>query len=134
MKKMLLTVAAALSLATTATAFAASPMTVYATDGDGQEYEGLYTESSWMAIKVPLNALGGSVPSDLSIAVSGLPAGTYVTLDSVSTQGSSALLYVSVTRDSTASNVNALAQINVNAAGSTLTTVQIPVYGAAYGE
>ncbi|MXV21830.1 hypothetical protein [Deinococcus xianganensis] len=132
MKKMLLTVAAALSLATTA--FAASPMTVYATDGNGNEYQSLSTESSWMAIEVPLNALGGSVPGDLSIAVSGLPAGTYITLDSVATDGNNALLYVSVTRDDTSSNVNALAQINVNAAGSTLTTVQIPVYGAAYGE
>ncbi len=134
MKKMLLTVAAALSLATTATAFAASPTTVYATDGNGNEYQALTTESSWMAIEVPLAQLGGMLPSDLSIAVSGLPAGTYVTLDSVSTQGSSALLYVSVTRDSTDRNVNALAQINVNSGSSTLTTVQIPVYGAAYGE
>ncbi|GGR77736.1 hypothetical protein GCM10008960_00530 [Deinococcus sedimenti] len=129
---MLLTVAAALSLATTA--FAATPMTVYATDGNGGEFQGLYTESSWMAIEVPLNTLGGTVPGDLSIAVSGLPAGTYITLDSVSVEGSNALLFVSVTRDSTDGNVNALAQINVNAGGSTLTTVQIPVYGAASGE
>ncbi|BBN95645.1 hypothetical protein DEIGR_100894 [Deinococcus grandis] len=134
MKKMLLTVAAALSLAATATAFAASPANVYATDGDGNQFDGLYTESSWMAIEVPLADLGDRVPSDLSIAVSGLPAGTYVTLDSVSTQGSYALLHVSVTRDSTASNVNSLAQIAVNSGSTTLTTVQLPVYGAAYGE
>ncbi|WP_155299299.1 hypothetical protein [Deinococcus kurensis] len=132
MKKMLLTVAAALSLATTA--FAATPATVYATDGNGNQFDGLYTESSWMAVEVPLADLGGRVPSDLSIAVSGLPEGTYVTLDSVSTQGSYALLHVSVTRDSTASNVNSLAQIAVNSGRTTLTTVQLPVYGAAYSE
>ena len=57
-----------------------------------------------------------------------------MTLDSVSTQGSYALLHVSVTRDSTASNVNSLAQIAVNSGRTTLTTVQLPVYGAAYSE
>lgn len=134
MKKLLLTVAAALSLATTATAFAASPMSVYATDGNGGQFEGLYTESNWMAIEVPLNALGGSVPSDLSLAVSGLPDGTYVTLEGVSTRGDNALLYVSVSRDNTDSFVNSVAQINVNSGSTTLATVEIPVYGAATGE
>ncbi|UBV41923.1 hypothetical protein LAJ19_09750 [Deinococcus taeanensis] len=132
MKKILLTAAAALSLATTA--FAASPVMVYASDGNGNEYQGLYTESSWMAIEVPLNALGGSVPSNLSIAVSGLPQGTYVTLDSVSTDGSNALLYVSVSRDSTETAVNSVANIRVQSGETLLTTVQIPVYGAVYGE
>lgn len=133
MKKLLLTVAAALTLAATP-AFAAPAMMVYATDGNGREFQGLYTESSWMAIEVPMNALGGRVPDNLNLAVSGLPAGTYVTLDSVEAQGGNVLLYVTVSRDSTDSIVNSVAQINVKSGDNVLTTVQIPVYGAATGE
>ncbi|MHA0043366.1 hypothetical protein [Deinococcus sp. PEB2-63] len=131
MKKMLLTVAAALSLATTATAFAASPMTVYATDGNGRSYQGLYTESSWMAISVPLSALGGSLPSNASLDVSGLRSGVYVTLDGVDEQGDKALFYVSVSRDDTTVTSNDMATISIKNGDTVLTTVQIPVYGGA---
>jgi len=129
MKKMLLTVAAALSLATTA--FAASPMTVYATDGNGRSYQGLYTESSWMAISVPLSALGGSLPSNASLDVSGLRSGVYVTLDGVDEQGDKALFYVSVSRDDTTVTSNDMATISIKNGDTVLTTVQIPVYGGA---
>ncbi|WP_295819173.1 hypothetical protein [uncultured Deinococcus sp.] len=129
MKKLLMTAVTALTLATT-TALAA-PQT-YAMDDSGQEYSALQTESSWMAVEVPLAALGGSVPSDLSIAVSGLPAGTTVTLDSVDTMAQTALLYVTVARSDTTSNVNAVADIAVKSGSTVLTTVSIPVYGAAY--
>ncbi|MGM9320762.1 hypothetical protein [Deinococcus aquaticus] len=132
MKKTLMTVTAALALTFAAgNAFAA---TVYATDGNGQEYNALYTESSWMAIEVPLADLGGTLPGDLSITTAGLSSGTTITLDSAEVKGNSALLYVTVERSDTRSYVNDLASITVSASGKALTTVSIPVYGAAYNQ
>ncbi|WP_412028140.1 hypothetical protein [Deinococcus yunweiensis] len=129
MKKMLIAAVTALTLATTSAL--AAPQT-YAMDETGQEYSALLTESSWMAVEVPLSALGGTLPSNLNIAVSGLPAGTTVTLDSVDTYAQTALLYVTVARSDTSSNVNAVADIAVKSGSTVLTTVSIPVYGAAY--
>ena len=134
MNKTLMTTLTALTLAAS-TAFAATPSAqTYATDGNGMEYNALYTESSWMAVEVPLSALGGALPSDLSIAVSGLPEGTTIALDSVDTRSGMALLSVTVSRTNTTSNVNSVASIDVKSGGTVLTTVTIPVYGASYGE
>ncbi|GHF47508.1 hypothetical protein HNQ07_002776 [Deinococcus metalli] len=132
MNKLLMTAVAALTLTAT-TAFAAAPQ-AYATDDSGMEYTALQTESSWMAVEVPLTALGGSVPSDLSIAVSGLPEGTTIALDDVTTRGDSALLHVTVSRSNTTTAVNSVATIALQSGGDVLTNVSIPVYGAAYGE
>ncbi|GGS30638.1 hypothetical protein [Deinococcus knuensis] len=132
MKKTLMTVTAALALTfTAAPAFAA---TVYATDGNGQEFSALYTESSWMAIEVPLADLGGTLPGDLSLTTTGLSKGTTITLNSSEVMGDRALLYVTVERDDTSAVVNDMASITVNASGKALTTVTIPVYGAAYNQ
>lgn len=134
MNKTLMTALTALTL-TASTAFAATPaIQTYAMDENGMEYNALYTESSWMAVEVPLSALGNTLPGDLSIAVSGLPEGTTIVLDSVDTRSGTALLHVTVSRESTSSNVNSVATIDVKSADTVLTTVSIPVYGAAYGE
>lgn len=134
MKKTLMTVTAALALTfATGNALAASGM-AYATDDSGQEYTALYTESSWMAIEVPLADLGGTLPGDLSLTTSGLSAGTTITLNSADIRGNTALLYVTVERSDTGSYVNDIANITVNAGGKALTTVSIPVYGAAYDQ
>lgn len=127
MKKTLMTVTAALALTFAAGNAFAAP--AYATDGNGLQYSALYTESSWMAIEVPLADLGGTLPDDLSITTAGLSSGTTITLDSVDTQGGYALLYVSVERADTGVTVNDMAQITVNAGGKALTTVSLPVYG-----
>lgn len=132
MNKTLMTALTALTLAAS-TAFAATPSAqTYAMDENGMEYNALYTESSWMAVQVPLSALGNSLPGDLSIAVSGLPEGTTIALDSVGTMNGTALLYVTVSRADTGSNVNSVASIDVKSGGTVLTTVSIPVFGAAY--
>ncbi|MBX8463713.1 MULTISPECIES: hypothetical protein [unclassified Deinococcus] len=134
MKKTLMTVTAALALTfATGNALAASGM-AYATDGNGLHYGALYTESSWMAIEVPLADLGGTLPGDLSITTAGLSRGTTITLDSTTRQGNMALLYVTVERSDTSSYVNDIASITVNAGGKALTTVSIPVYGAGYDQ
>ena len=134
MKKTLMTVTAALALTfATGNALAASGM-AYATDDSGQEYTALYTESSWMAIEVPLADLGDTLPGDLSITTAGLSRGTTITLDSTTRQGNMALLYVTVERSDTSSYVNDIASITVNAGGKALTTVSIPVYGAGYDQ
>ena len=134
MKKTLMTVTAALALTFTAgNAFAASGV-AYATDESGQAYTALYTESSWMAIEVPLADLGGTLPGDLSLTTSGLSAGTTITLNGTDVRGGTALLYVTVERSDTGSYVNDLASITVSASGKALTTVSIPVYGAAYNQ
>ncbi|MBZ9751019.1 hypothetical protein GO986_11340 [Deinococcus sp. HMF7620] len=125
MKKLLLTAITLLSF----TVSTASATRAYATDGNGMQYEGLYTESSWLAIEVPLTAMNGTLPDDLTIAVSGLRDGTTITLDSVERQGDTALLYVTVARDDTSVLVNEVASIAVKSGEQVLTTVNIPVYG-----
>ena len=132
MTKFLITAVTALTLAAS-TAFAGSAQT-YAMDDTGMEYTALQTESSWMAVEVPLAALGGSVPSNLNIAVSGLPAGTTVALNSVERYADTALLYVTVSRSDTSTVVNGVATIAVKSGSTVLTSVSIPVYGAAYGQ
>ena len=132
MTKFLITAVTALTLAAS-TAFASSAQT-YAMDDTGMEYTALQTESSWMAVEVPLAALGGSVPSNLNIAVSGLPAGTTVALNSVERYADTALLYVTVSRADTSTVVNGVATIAVKSGSTVLTSVSIPVYGAAYGQ
>lgn len=122
----------ALSTLTLAAATALASSMTAAMDDTGMEYTALQTESSWMAVEVPLSALGGTVPGDLSIAVSGLPEGTTVTLAGVDTDAQTALLDVDVARSDTSTNVNAVADIAVLSGGVMLTTVSIPVYGAAY--
>ena len=131
MTKFLITAVTALTLAAS-TAFASSAQT-YAMDDTGMEYTALQTESSWMAVEVPLAALGGSVPSNLNIAVSGLPAGTTIALNSVDRFADTALLYVTVSRSDTSTVVNGVATIAVKSGSTVLTNVSIPVYGAAYG-
>ncbi|THF85293.1 hypothetical protein E7T09_17550 [Deinococcus sp. KSM4-11] len=132
MTKFLITAVTALTLAAS-TAFASSAQT-YAMDDTGMEYTALQTESSWMAVEVPLAALGGSVPSNLNIAVTGLPAGTTVALNSVERYADTALLYVTVSRSDTSTVVNGVATIAVKSGSTVLTSVSIPVYGAAYGQ
>ncbi|GHG33885.1 hypothetical protein CBQ26_09630 [Deinococcus indicus] len=129
MKKTLMTVTAALALTfATGNALAASSI-AYATDGNGLQYNALYTESSWLAIEIPLADLGGTLPDDLTLETAGLSAGTSITLDSTTRQGGYALLYVTVERTDTSVNVNDMAQITVKSGDKALTTVSIPVYG-----
>jgi hypothetical protein len=129
MNKTVLSAILGLSL-TVSSAFAASPLQVTATDGD-LSYTALYTESSWMAIAVPVADLGGEIPGDLTLSAGDLDAGTTITLDSVTRQGDVALLHVTVSRADTAQGINQTATIALNSGGQTLTTVSIPVVGAA---
>ncbi|PNY79407.1 hypothetical protein [Deinococcus koreensis] len=137
LKKTLLTLAAALTLGTPAFAAPTIPTVAATSEGSGyQEYSALYTESSWMALELPLNLLdtGNSVMDTLSIDDSGLPAGVHIALDSVSMMGEIALLHVTVTRDDTAIAGNGMAALTVRSNGQPVATLTIPVLGAAQDE
>lgn len=94
-------------------------------------YSVLYTESAWRSLMVPVADLGGSVPGNLSLAVSGLPSGTTITLDGVGQQGDMAQLHGTVSRADESVGVNDTSVIEVQSGGRTLTTVSIPVMGVA---
>ena len=132
MKKTLMTAALALTLAA-GSAFAASSNTVRVTASNGENlnYNMLYTESSWMSLMVPLSALDYIVPGDLSLAVSGLPAGTTITLDGTEQRGNFLLLNVTVERNDTSVGLNQVASIDLKSGDRVLTTLTIPVVGAA---
>ncbi|WP_188904448.1 hypothetical protein [Deinococcus aerophilus] len=135
MRPSILSLLTALSLAASP-ALAASASTVYpvVAMGDGQIYNVLYTESSWMSLAVPLSDVGGSVPSNVSLSVSGLPEGTTITLDGVSQVGDLLLLDVTVSRDDDRMGVHDTAILALKSGDQTLTTLSIPVVGAAYNE
>ncbi|PNY80469.1 hypothetical protein [Deinococcus koreensis] len=128
-----LTLAASTAFIGTASAVTPAAQT-FAVDEEGMAYSTLYTESSWLAVEVPMASLGESLPRDLSIVVDGLPEGTTITLDDVTTRGESVLLHVTVERESTTTFVNSVANIGVKSGDTLLTTVSIPVMGAATGE
>lgn len=132
MKKTLLTAALALTLAATSVFAAPSTVRVTATaDDGGGSYAMLSTESSWMSLVVPMSALAYTVPGDLSLAVTGLPEGTTITLDGTEQSGDILLLNVSVYRDDTSVGVNDTAFINLMSGDQVLTTLTIPVMGVA---
>ncbi len=140
MKKTILSAAFSLSLilapAAVTSAFAApSAVQVTASDSSGDlSYPALYTESSWMALEVPVSMLGGTIPGDLSLDAGALAAGTTITLDGVTQQGDMALLHVTVSRGDTGVGIDQLATINVVSGGQTLATLSIPVIGMAIGD
>ncbi|GGM20002.1 hypothetical protein [Deinococcus aerophilus] len=131
MRTSILSVLMAVSLAVSS-AFAAGTVHPVVAMGDGQIYKVLYTESSWMSLAIPLRVLGGDVPSDVSLSVSGLPDGTTITLDSVRQVGGMLLLEVTVSRDDDTLAVYDTAIITVKSGDQILTTLSIPVMGAAY--
>ena len=132
MKKPLLTAALALTLAATSAFAAPNTVRVTATSDDGGGYTMLYTESSWMSLVVPMSALDYIVPGDLSLAVTGLPEGTTITLSGAQQRGDNLFLNVSVDRADTSVGVNDTASIDLMAGGEVLTTLTIPVMGVGY--
>lgn len=130
MKTLLIT----LILSASASAVTPSVPQVYATDDAGMEYPALYTESSWMALEVPISALGGTVPSDLSLTASGLPDGVTLALGTVKTRGGLAIVHVKVARSAAAKTrfVNCLATVEVRSGTRVMSTMAIPVQGIAY--
>ena len=131
MNKTLMTAVLALTLAAGSAFAAPNTVRVSASDGEGLGYTQLYTESSWMSLVVPMSALEYTVPGDLSLSVTGLPEGTTLTLDGVTQRGNTLLLNVSVSRDDTSVGVNDIASIALMSGDQVLTTLTIPVMGAA---
>ncbi|WP_420594853.1 hypothetical protein [Deinococcus sp.] len=128
-----LTLTAALGLAPALAAPAMLSDGVFISDSDGnQSYPALLTESAWMTLRVPLASLGGSLPSNLTLEASGLPAGTGIALIGSERDGGYALLTVSVTRDNANSYVNASSQITLSSDGQALTSLTVPVVGTAF--
>lgn len=97
-------------------------------------YAPLYTESSWMTLRVPISELGGVLPSDLSLSAIGLPSGTTITLIGASQEGSDAVLSVSVQRSDLSTAVNATGLIKLTSGSTLLTSFDVPVVGVAYGD
>jgi hypothetical protein len=122
----------ALTLASSV-ALAQTVPVMYAMDDHGMEYPALQTESNWMSVEVPLAMVGGSMPSDLSIATSGLPAGTTITLKKADLHNEVIMLHVKVKRTDAAKKerVDCLAQITVKSGGQDLATLAVPVLGIA---
>ena len=130
-----LTVAAALfaPIAFAAPADIQPNIVIANSDGD-YSYPALYTESSWMTLRVPISALGGVTPtlSTLTLTADKLPSGTTITLTGVAQDGADALLTVEVARDNLNSYVNAISTITLSSNGQTLTSFSVPVVGTAY--
>ncbi len=126
-----LTLSAALSFVPASFASAApmseSPMSAAA-------YDTLYTESSWMTLRVPLTQLGGTIPGNLVLSATGLPSGTSITLVSAAQDGSDAVLTVSVQRGDLTTAVNAVSLIELTSGSTLLTSFNVPVVGVAYGD
>lgn len=106
--------------------------TVGISDGN-QAYSALYTESSWQTLTVPLSAIGGTVPGDLSLTTTGLPDGVTISLTGTSVSGDYLILSVDTERSTTANNVNALADVTLLSGTTPLASFQVPVLGSAVG-
>lgn len=94
-------------------------------------YEPLYTEASWQTLRVPLAQLGGVLPSDLTLSATGLPAGTSITLTSVTQDGNDAVLTLDVERADVSTAVNATGMLTLNSGESALVSLSVPVIGTA---
>jgi len=96
----------------------------------------LYVGNGTQTIYLPLSALGGTVPSDLSISAANLPEGVSVTLTAARQDGNSVALAVSTqSADSEATTgvIDALANVSLISGGQTLTVFQVPVQSADDG-
>jgi hypothetical protein len=94
-------------------------------------YEPLYTEANWQTLRVPIAQLGGTLPSDLTLSASGLPAGTTVTLTGVTQEGAEAVLTLNVERADVSTAVNASSMITLTSGETALVSLSVPVIGTA---
>ncbi|MFC4456413.1 hypothetical protein [Deinococcus sonorensis] len=137
MKGFILTALSAVILTGSALAQNADPrMTAVAISAgsDGVSgYQQLYADATWQTIWVPLRAIGGVMPSNMSLQTSGLPDGVSIKITGSKMRGDSLLLTVETKRTSAAKAqpVNSLATITLMSGTSNLTTFQVPVVGVA---
>ncbi len=111
----------------------AAPSPVVGISDGNQSYSALYTESSWQTLTVPLSAIGGTVPGDLSLTTTGLPAGVTISLTGTDVSGDYLILSVDTERSTTANDVNALASVNLLSGTAVIASFQVPVLGSAVG-
>lgn len=94
----------------------------------------LIVGNSTQTVRLPLSALGGTLPADLSISAGNLPDGVTLSLNSAALDGDSVVLSVSTQNSHTSfftGSVDALANVSVNSGGKALTFFQVPVQTAA---
>ncbi|WP_407540972.1 hypothetical protein Q0M94_06170 [Deinococcus radiomollis] len=94
----------------------------------------LIVGNSTQTVRLPLSALGGILPADLSISAGNLPDGVTLSLNSAALDGDSVVLSVSTQNSHTSfftGSVDALANVSVNSGGKALTFFQVPVQTAA---
>lgn len=97
----------------------------------------LYVGNGSQTIYLPLSALGGTLPSDLTLAANDLPEGVSVALTSVRQDGDSVALTVSTQSadaEATTGPIDALANVDLMSGGQTLTVFQVPVQSADDGD
>ena len=82
---------------------------------------------------MPLSAIGGTVPGDLSLTTTGLPAGVTISLTGTDVSGDYLILSVDTERSTTANDVNALASVNLLSGTAVIASFQVPVLGSAVG-
>ena len=87
----------------------------------------LNTDGSWQTIQIPLADIGGTFPSDLSIATAGLPDGLSISLQRVLQVGNTLVLNVDVNRSNSNVVASGLADVTLLSGGAALTTFQVPV-------
>ena len=139
MNKKLMTAltAPALIAALTFGGLASASTVTYDVGVDGSSVSSpLIVGNSTQTIRLPLSALGGTLPADLSLSAGNLPDGVTLSLNSAAVDGDSVVLSVS-TQDSHdsffAGGIDALANVSVNSGGKALTFFQVPVQTAATG-
>ncbi|MGY2896059.1 hypothetical protein [Deinococcus sp. UYEF24] len=93
------------------------------TSGSGS----LNTDASWQTIQIPLADIGGTFPSNLSIATAGLPDGLSISLQRATQVGNTVVLNVDVNRSNGNAVANGLADVTLLSGGTALTTFQVPV-------
>ncbi|WP_424950973.1 hypothetical protein [Deinococcus sp.] len=128
-----LTAPALLALMTFGTLASASTVTYDVGVDSATSSSPLYVGDSSQTIYIPLSAVGGTVPGDLTIAANNLPDGVSITLTSARQDGDSLALSVSTQTSKTAQEVNAVdatANVSLISGGQTLTIFQVPVQTA----
>lgn len=96
----------------------------------------LYVGNGSQIIYLPLSAVGGTVPGDLSLSAANLPEGVSVTLTGARQDGDTVALAVSTQSadsEATTGPVDALANVALISGGQTLTVFQVPVQSADDG-
>ena len=89
----------------------------------------LYAGAKWQRIMVPVSDLGGTVPSNLRLVTSGLPAGIAISMYGMSQNGDTLMLKVETKRVDKTVSVNTNAHFSLMSGDNELANFDLPVVG-----